>query len=153
MCVDRAWNGWNDAARAVALASCLQGKARSVLDALENPESFGYDELKSKLELRFGESICAKLLRAVHKSEAGARRIFLGTGHGSGKTVQSSVPGMISGTATSGVILTRIIYGSGNPRVCTTFADLCAKSPDGSGAGSCLRFGQSRTKCSVDPHA
>ncbi|XP_071644837.1 uncharacterized protein [Temnothorax longispinosus] len=48
-------NQWDDAIKTVALASCLRGKARSVLESVENLENLGYEELKSKLELRFGE--------------------------------------------------------------------------------------------------
>ncbi|RLU21233.1 hypothetical protein DMN91_005606 [Ooceraea biroi] len=53
-------NAWNDAAKAMALASCLRGRARAVLSALENPEQFSFAELQSKLELRFGEGIHAQ---------------------------------------------------------------------------------------------
>ncbi|RLU24588.1 hypothetical protein DMN91_002677 [Ooceraea biroi] len=53
-------NAWDDAAKAVALASCLRGKARSVLDSLEDAETFSYTELKAKLELRFGEGVSAQ---------------------------------------------------------------------------------------------
>lgn len=48
-------NRWDDATRTVALASCLRGKARSVLEAVEDLGSVDFAELKSKLELRFGE--------------------------------------------------------------------------------------------------
>ncbi|RLU23257.1 hypothetical protein DMN91_003460 [Ooceraea biroi] len=53
-------NAWDDAAKAVALASCLRGKARSVLDSLEDAETFSYTKLKVKLELRFGEGVSAQ---------------------------------------------------------------------------------------------
>lgn len=49
-------NGWDDSARAVALVSCLRGKARSVLDGLPEGGFLGFRELKERLELRFGES-------------------------------------------------------------------------------------------------
>jgi len=39
----------------VMLASCLRGKARSVLESVEDLGSLEYSELRSKLELRFGE--------------------------------------------------------------------------------------------------
>ncbi|EFN64379.1 hypothetical protein EAG_07262 [Camponotus floridanus] len=39
----------------VVLASCLRGKARSVLESMEDLESCSFEELKSKLELRFRE--------------------------------------------------------------------------------------------------
>lgn len=48
-------SGWDDATRAMALAACLRGKARSVLDAAESEGGFGFAELKERLELRFGE--------------------------------------------------------------------------------------------------
>jgi len=47
-------NCWNDATKAVALATCLRGKARSVLECIQ-VENLEYGELKEKLELRFGE--------------------------------------------------------------------------------------------------
>lgn len=48
-------NGWNDSAKAVALASCLRGKARTVLNT-DNLEKITFEEIKAKLELQFGES-------------------------------------------------------------------------------------------------
>lgn len=48
-------NRWDDATKTVVLASCLRGKARSVLESIEDLENCSYEELKSKLELRFGE--------------------------------------------------------------------------------------------------
>lgn len=48
-------NRWDDATKAVALASSLRGKACSILESVENLDSVGYSELKSKLELRFDE--------------------------------------------------------------------------------------------------
>jgi len=47
-------NCWNDTTRAIALATCLKGKARSVLECIQ-VENLEYGELKEKLELRFGE--------------------------------------------------------------------------------------------------
>jgi len=46
---------WDGPTRAVMLASCLRGKARSVLESVEDLGSLEYSELRSKLELRFGE--------------------------------------------------------------------------------------------------
>lgn len=46
-------NNWNDSKKTAVLASCLRGTARSVLEGLE--EGFVYQDLKAKLELRFGE--------------------------------------------------------------------------------------------------
>jgi len=46
---------WDGPTKAVMLASCLRGKARSVLESIEDLGSLEYSELKSKLELRFGE--------------------------------------------------------------------------------------------------
>lgn len=48
-------NRWSDTTRAIALASCLRGKTRSVLENVEDVENLKYTELKSKLELQFGE--------------------------------------------------------------------------------------------------
>jgi len=48
-------NSWDDATKTVALASCLRGKARSVLETVEDVSNLEFNELKSKLELRFGE--------------------------------------------------------------------------------------------------
>ncbi|EZA61681.1 hypothetical protein X777_10513 [Ooceraea biroi] len=59
MLVARA-NGWGDATKAVALVSCLRGRARAVLGTLEDPELFAFSELKAKLEVRFGESAYAQ---------------------------------------------------------------------------------------------
>jgi len=44
---------WNAAAKTIVLASCL--RARAVLESVENLANLDYEELKSKLELRFGE--------------------------------------------------------------------------------------------------
>jgi len=48
-------NGWSDLVKTVALAACLRGRARSVLDGIAEIGSVTFTELKSKLELRFGE--------------------------------------------------------------------------------------------------
>jgi len=48
-------NRWNIASKTLALASVLRGKARSVLESVRNHGELNFDELKSKLELRFGE--------------------------------------------------------------------------------------------------
>ena len=54
-------NGWDEASQTVALASCLRGKARSVLDGLSaEKDKLTFSELKSELELRFGESELAQ---------------------------------------------------------------------------------------------
>ena len=53
-------NGWSDSAKTVALASCLRGKARTVLDGIAEVESFTFSDLKAKLELRFGEELSAQ---------------------------------------------------------------------------------------------
>lgn len=54
-------NQWNDSEKAVVLASCLRGKARSLLDSSADAiESLTFAELKTKLELRFGESELAQ---------------------------------------------------------------------------------------------
>jgi len=46
---------WNEMTKTVSLASCLRGKVRAVLESVEDPMNLNYSELKSKLELRFGE--------------------------------------------------------------------------------------------------
>lgn len=48
-------NRWTNELKTVALASSLRGKARSVLDCIKEIEKLEFAELKSKLELRFGE--------------------------------------------------------------------------------------------------
>ena len=48
-------NNWDDATKTIALASSLRGKARSVLETVEDVERLDFAELKAKLELRFGE--------------------------------------------------------------------------------------------------
>jgi len=49
-------NRWSDDAKTAILVSCLRGKARVVLESVQNLESLSFDELKSRLELRFGET-------------------------------------------------------------------------------------------------
>jgi len=44
----------------LALAACLRGRARSVLDGIAEIGSVTFTELKSKLELRFGEGHSAQ---------------------------------------------------------------------------------------------
>jgi len=53
-------NGWNNSHKTVALAACLRDKARSVLDGIFEIESLNFEDLKSKLELRFGEGHLAQ---------------------------------------------------------------------------------------------
>jgi len=43
-------------AKTAILVSSLRGKARKVLENVEDLENLSFDELKSKLELRFGET-------------------------------------------------------------------------------------------------
>lgn len=47
-------NGWDDENKAIVLASCLRGRARSVLENVENLDRINFTEIKTKLELRFG---------------------------------------------------------------------------------------------------
>ncbi|KYN27946.1 hypothetical protein ALC57_02645 [Trachymyrmex cornetzi] len=49
-------NRWSEEVKAIVLASSLRGKARAVLENVEDLENLGFVELKSKLELRFGDS-------------------------------------------------------------------------------------------------
>lgn len=46
-------NFWDGVSKAVNLAASLRGKARSVLEGLQ--ENFSFEQLRSRLELRFGE--------------------------------------------------------------------------------------------------
>jgi len=48
-------NRWTGEAKTAILISCLRGKARAVLESVLDLENVSFDELKSKLELRFGE--------------------------------------------------------------------------------------------------
>ncbi|XP_077272429.1 uncharacterized protein LOC143902995 [Temnothorax americanus] len=48
-------NHWDNATKTIALASSLRGKARSVLETVQDVERLDFAELKTKLELRFGE--------------------------------------------------------------------------------------------------
>ena len=48
-------NHWSDATKTVALAASLRGKARTVLETVQDVSNLEFAELKSKLELRFGE--------------------------------------------------------------------------------------------------
>jgi len=49
-------NRWSNDAKTAILVSCLRGKARVVLESVQNLESLSFDELKSRLELHFGET-------------------------------------------------------------------------------------------------
>lgn len=48
-------NKWDDKTKTISLAANLRGKARTVLENIENFEEFTFAELKSKLELLFGD--------------------------------------------------------------------------------------------------
>lgn len=48
-------NNWDESTKTVALAASLRGKARTVLENLENFDNLSFSEIKSKLELLFGE--------------------------------------------------------------------------------------------------
>jgi len=49
-------NCWTGETKTAILISCLRGKTRVVLESVLDLENLSYDELKSKLELRFGET-------------------------------------------------------------------------------------------------
>lgn len=49
-------SSWSEKTKTVALASCLRGKARSVLDCVSEIDNLRFIDLKSKLELQFGDS-------------------------------------------------------------------------------------------------
>lgn len=53
-------NGWSEETKTAVLVSSLRGKARAILENVENLETLDFAELKSKLELRFGESQSAQ---------------------------------------------------------------------------------------------
>jgi len=53
-------NAWPDEVKAVALASSLRGKARAVLDGVSEVEDLKFEELRSRLELHFGEGHLAQ---------------------------------------------------------------------------------------------
>ncbi|KYN06766.1 hypothetical protein ALC62_02284 [Cyphomyrmex costatus] len=53
-------NHWENSTKAAVLASCLRGKARAILESVENLGNLEFEELKSKLELRFGDSQSAQ---------------------------------------------------------------------------------------------
>lgn len=48
-------NNWDETTKTVALAANLRGKARIVLENIENFDNLKFSEIKSKLELLFGE--------------------------------------------------------------------------------------------------
>lgn len=47
-------NAWNNSLKTVALASCLRGKARSILDGVTEIENLRFEELKLELHFREG---------------------------------------------------------------------------------------------------
>lgn len=48
-------NNWDESTKTIALAASLRGKARTVLENIENFDSLDFSELRAKLELLFGE--------------------------------------------------------------------------------------------------
>lgn len=48
-------NEWSNSAKTVTLVLCLRGKAHVILDRIAEIESITFSELKTKLELYFGE--------------------------------------------------------------------------------------------------
>jgi len=53
-------NAWSDGVKAVALASSLRWRARAILDGISEIENLKFEELRSKLELYFGEEHSAQ---------------------------------------------------------------------------------------------
>ncbi|KYN18064.1 hypothetical protein ALC57_09638 [Trachymyrmex cornetzi] len=49
-------NHWGKETKTAVLVSCLRGKARAVLENIQNLENLEYSELRAKLELRFEEA-------------------------------------------------------------------------------------------------
>jgi len=75
-------NRWNDEIKTIALASCLRGKARAVLECVEDIENINYAELKAKLELRFGEAYLAQSYYSLftnRKQKSGEDEATLGS--------------------------------------------------------------------------
>lgn len=53
-------NGWSDSVKTIVLTSCLRGEAHSVFDGIFEIEDLKFDDLKSRLELRFGKGHLAQ---------------------------------------------------------------------------------------------
>ncbi|KYN29280.1 hypothetical protein ALC57_01282 [Trachymyrmex cornetzi] len=49
-------NRWEDDTKTAILALCLRRRARAILENIQNLENLQFKELKSKLEMRFGET-------------------------------------------------------------------------------------------------
>jgi len=57
-------NHWEEETKTAVL--CLRGKARAVLESMQNLENLQLEESKSKLEMRFGDAFVTKLLFAIY---------------------------------------------------------------------------------------
>jgi len=55
----------------------LKGKARAVLESVEDPMNLNYADLKSKLELRFGEGYLSQNFYASFTSRKQKEKILL----------------------------------------------------------------------------
>jgi len=53
-------NAWPDSIKTVALASSLRDKARVIVDGIFEIENLKFEELKSRLELHYGEEHLAQ---------------------------------------------------------------------------------------------
>lgn len=53
-------NRWDEGMKSAVLVSCLRGKARAVLESLQDLENIEFADLKEKLELRFGENLSSQ---------------------------------------------------------------------------------------------
>lgn len=53
-------NRWDEGMKSAVLVSCLRGKARSVLESIQDLENIEFADLKEKLELRFGENLSSQ---------------------------------------------------------------------------------------------
>lgn len=74
-------NRWSDALKTVALVSSLRGKARAVLECVQL-ETLNFGELKSKLELRFGDSYLSQSYYSIftnRRQKSGEDEAALGT--------------------------------------------------------------------------
>lgn len=89
-------NEWNDSHKTVALAACLRNKARLVLDRIFEIENLRFEDLKSKLELRFGEG---HLVQSYYSQFTNRKQNFGGFGHfgrGFRKAFSTRLPRMFS---------------------------------------------------------
>ncbi|KYN12401.1 hypothetical protein ALC57_15430 [Trachymyrmex cornetzi] len=66
-------NRWEDDTKTDILASCLRGRARAILENIQNLKNLLFEELKSKLEMRFGET---QMLQSYYSQFTNRRQKF-----------------------------------------------------------------------------